>query len=182
MINMHGELTVILRVRYDFLEINLRMLYIKSVNSGEQSHLDTIKVVILFDPGKVSFYIIPLIQKIDPTIQVYQNENIMDLLEDCDSMISLNYSIVILDAMILQKPTLVLLPEKQNFENKIPIKNCAVLSTSDENQIESMISDLLYRKEICDELVRNRNNFVNNHITNQGIVYEKLVEVLESYG
>ena len=99
------------------------------------------KIIIKLHPGKVSFDIKPLIQEIDPTIQIYQNENIMDLLENCDSMISLNYSTAILDAMILQKPTLVLLPEKQNFENEIPIKNNTVLSTSDENQIESMIND-----------------------------------------
>ncbi len=140
------------------------------------------KIMIKLHPGKVSFDIKPLIQEIDPTIQVYQNENIMDLLEDCDSMISLNYSTAILDAMILQKPILVLLPENQNFENEIPIKNGAVLSTSDENQIESMINDLLYNKEICDELVRKGNDFVNNYITNQGNASEKLAEILESYG
>jgi len=140
------------------------------------------KIIIKLHPGKVSFDIKPLIQEIDPTIQVYQNENIMDLLENCDSMISLNYSTAILDAMILQKPTLVLLPEKQNFENEIAIKNDAVLSTSDENQIESMISDLVYNKKIRDELVRNGNDFVNNYITNQGNASEKLAEILENYG
>ena len=140
------------------------------------------KIIIKLHPGKVSFDIKPLIQEIDPTIQIYQNENIMDLLENCDSMISLNYSTAILDAMILQKPTLVLLPEKQNFENEIPIKNNTVLSTSDENQIESMINDLLYNKEIRDELIRKGNDFVNNYITNQGNASEKLAEILESYG
>jgi len=140
------------------------------------------KIIIKLHPGKVSFDIKPLIQEIDPTIQVYQNENIMDLLEDCDSMISLNYSTAILDAMVLQKPTLVLLPENQNFENEIPILTGAVLVTSDENQIESRINDLLYNKEIRNELVRKANNFVNDYITNQGNASEQLAEILENYG
>ena len=155
--------------------------FVRKIFETTKKHPDK-KIIIKLHPGKVSFDIKPLIQEIDPTIQIYQNENIMDLLEDCDSMISLNYSTVILDAMILQKPTLVLLPEKQNYENEIAIKNCAVLSTSDENQIESMISDLLYNKEIRDELVRKGNDFVNNYITNQGNASEKLAEILESYG
>lgn len=140
------------------------------------------KIIIKLHPGKVSYDIKPLIQEIDPTIQIYQNENIMDLLEDCDSMISLNYSTVILDAMILHMPTLTLLPEKQNNENEICVKNGAALSTSDENQIETMVSDLLYNEEIRDELVSKGNDFVNNYITNQGNASEKLAEILESYG
>ena len=139
------------------------------------------KIIIKLHPGKVSFDIKPLIQEIDPSIQVYQNENIMDLLKNCDSMISLNYSTAILDAMILQKPTLVLLPEKQNFENEIPILTGAVLSTSDENQVESMINDLLYKKEIRDELLRNGNDFIDKYFTNQGNASEKLAEILENY-
>ena len=140
------------------------------------------KIIIKLHPGKVSFDIKPLIREIDPTIQIYQNENIIDLLENCDSVISLNYSTVILDAMILQKPTLVLLPEKQNHENEIAVKNGAVLSTSDENCIECMINDLLYNKEIRDELLQKGNDFVNNYFTNQGNASEHLAEILENYG
>ena len=84
--------------------------------------------------------------------------------------------------MILQKPTLVLLPEKQNFENEAPLKNDAVLFTSNENQIESMIDNLLNNKDIRDELVKNGNEFVNNYIVNQGNASEKLAEILENYG
>ncbi|MEX2192353.1 MAG: UDP-N-acetylglucosamine 2-epimerase [Nitrosarchaeum sp.] len=139
------------------------------------------KFIVKLHPGKVSFDIKPLIQEIVPMINVYQNENILELLEDCDSMISLNYSTVILDAMILHKPTLVLLPEKQNFENEIAIKSGAALFTSDENKIESLINDLLRNNEIREKLVKNGDEFVNNYITNQGSASEKLAKILENY-
>lgn len=139
------------------------------------------KLIVKLHPGKVPYDIKPLLKEIAPDIEIYQNENILDLLEDCDSMISLNYSTVFLDAMILQKPTLVLLPENQNYETEIPIKTGALLSTSDENQIESLINNLLFNKDIRDKLVQNGNNFVNDYITNQGNASEKLAEILESY-
>ena len=69
----------------------------------------------------------PLIRQIDPNIPIYQNQNILDLLLTCDSMISLNYSTVLLDAMILNKPVLLILPEEQNMEEEISVKKGAVL-------------------------------------------------------
>jgi hypothetical protein len=139
------------------------------------------KMIIKLHPGHVSFDIKPLIQKIDPSIEIYQNENILELLEKSDVMISLNYSTVVLDAMILEKPVLVLLPEDQNFENEIPLKNKTVLMTSDLNKLEILIKDLFENEKIRQELIQKGNEFVNQYIVNQGTSSEKLAEILEKY-
>ena len=97
-------------------------------------------------------------------------------------MISLNYSTVVLDAMILEKPTLVLLPEDQNFENEIPLKEGTALITSDINELENMIEVLFNDEKICNELIQKGKKFVNQYITNQGISSKKLAKILEDYG
>ena len=140
------------------------------------------KIIVKLHPGRVSFDIKPIIQEIDPSIEVFQNENILELLEKVDVMISLNYSTVVLDAMILEKPTLVLLPEDQNFENEIPLKDGTTLMTSDINELEDMIEILFNDKKICNELIQKGKKFVNQYITNQGISSKKLAEILEGYG
>jgi len=140
------------------------------------------KIIVKLHPGKVSFDMKSLIQEIDPSIEVFQNENILELLEKVDVMISLNYSTVVLDAIILEKPTLVLLPEDQNFENEIPLKEGVTLVTSDINELENMIKNLFNDEKICNELIQKGKKFMNQYITNQGISSKKLAKILEDYG
>jgi len=140
------------------------------------------KIIVKLHPGRVSFDIKPLIQEIDPSIEVFQNENILDLLKESDVMISLNYSTVVLDAMILQKPTLVLLPEEQNFENEIPLREGTTLVTSDVNELENKIKILFEDEKIRHELIQKGKEFVNQYITNQGTSSKKLAKILEDYG
>ena len=139
------------------------------------------KMIVKLHPGHVSFNIKPLIQEIDPSIEVYQNENILELLEKSDVMISLNYSTVVLDAMILKKPVLVLLPEEQNFETEIPLRNETVLYTSDVDKLEILMKELFENKKIRQELIQKGNEFVNQYIINRGNSSEKLAKILEDY-
>lgn len=140
------------------------------------------KLIVKLHPGKVSYDIKPLLKEIDPTIEIYQNENVMDLLKECDCMIALNYSTVILDALIAQKPTLVLIGEtEQCYEEENILKNNVVLFTSDVNLLENMIKDILFNEKLCNDLIRKGNEFVNEYMTNRGNASQKLVEILENY-
>ena len=154
--------------------------YVKKILETVKKYPDK-KIIVKLHPGKVSYDIKPLIQKIDPTIEIFQNENILDLLEKSDVMISLNYSTVVLDALILEKPSLILLPEEQNFENEIPLKNKTVLITSKVEEIEIMIKNLLEDKKIQQELIKNGKRFVDEYIVNQGDSSKKLADILEDY-
>lgn len=139
------------------------------------------KLIIKLHPGKVSYDIKPIIKQIDPTTKIYQNENIFELLKKCDAMISLNYSTVVLDAMISKIPTLVTLPEKQFFEDEIPLKDGAVLYTKNIDELESSI-ELLLNDSIRQNLINKSEYFVNRYISNRGTASTKLVEILDKYG
>lgn len=140
------------------------------------------KLLIKLHPGKVSYDIKPLIKKIDPTIQVYQNENILELLKKCDTVISLNYSTIVLDAMIFNIPSLVILPEDQNFENEPAIKSGAALYVNDVKNVESAINNILFDESIRLNLIEKGKHFVENYISNKGNASKKLMEILERYG
>ena len=140
------------------------------------------KLLIKLHPGKVSYDIKPLIKKIDPTIQIYQNENILELLKKCDTVISLNYSTIVLDAMIFNIPSLVILPEDQNFENEPAIKSGAALYVNDVKNVESAINNILFDESIRLNLIEKGKHFVENYISNKGNASKKLMEILERYG
>ena len=140
------------------------------------------KLIVKLHPGKVSYDIKPLIKEIDPSIQIFQNENIFELLKNCDAVISLNYSTIVLDAMISQIPILVILPEDQNFEDEIPLKNGDVLYVNDINNLESCINELLFDNSSRENLIKKGNDFVKEYMTNRGNASQKLTEILDGYG
>ncbi len=139
------------------------------------------KLIIKLHPGKVSYDIRPLIKEIDSSIQIFQNENISEVLKKCESVISLNYSTIVLDAMICNIPTLVILPEEQNFEDEIPLKNGAVLYVNDINKLESSMNDLLFNEISRNSLIKKGEDFVEDYISNRGSASQKLMEILERH-
>jgi UDP-N-acetylglucosamine 2-epimerase len=124
------------------------------------------------------FNIKPIIKKIDPNIPIYQHEDLLPLMESCDSMISLNYSTVLLDALILKKPTMVLLPERQNFEQEEIIKSEAVLAVSEPSDVESKLSNFLDNNDLRRSLVKNGEKFIDNYFSYQEKSSKYLANIL----
>ena len=124
------------------------------------------------------FDISSIVKKIDPTIQIYQHKDILELLESCDVLISLNYSTILLDALILNKPTMVLLPEKQNFEEEEIIKQNAVLPVSDISELEIKLHQILSDKNIRENLITNGKQFIEKYFSHKGNSSEYLIKLL----
>jgi len=124
------------------------------------------------------FDITSIVKKIDPTIPIYQHKDILDLLETCDILISLNYSTVLLDALILNKPTLVFLPEKQNFEEEEIIKQNAVIAISDISELEIKMREILFDEKTRNDLTINGKQFIKKYFSHQGSSCEFLIKML----
>ena len=114
------------------------------------------------------FNISPIIKKIDPSIPIYQHQDILELLESCEILISLNYSTILLDALILNKPTLVFLPEKQNFEEEEIIKQNAVLSVSNISELEIKMKQIMFDEDVRNNLIKNGKLFIEKYFSFQG--------------
>ena len=153
--------------------------YIKKICQIVKKHSDK-KLVVKLHPEKAYYDIRPLIHEIDPSIPIYQNQNIIDLIKSCDAMISLNYSTVLLDAMILNKPSMVILPERQNFEDEIPLQRKAVLFVSDIKDLEKSLTDLISNTNVREELIKKGKEFVDDYLINQGKSSEYLSRILDN--
>ncbi len=124
------------------------------------------------------FDISSIIKKIDPSIPIYQHQDILELLESCDVLISLNYSTILLDALILNKPTLVFLPEKQNFEEEEIIKQNAVLTVSNISELEIKVKQILFDEDVRNDLIKNGKMFIEKYFSYQGNSCEILTKLL----
>ena len=124
------------------------------------------------------FDVSSIIKKIDPSIPIYQHHDVLELLESCDVLISLNYSTILLDALILNKPTLVFLPEKQNFEEEEIIKQNAVLSVSNISELEIKMKQILFDEGIRYNLIKNGKIFIEKYFSYQGNSCEILMKLL----
>ena len=124
------------------------------------------------------FDVSSIVKKIDPSIPIYQHQDILELLESCDVLISLNYSTILLDALILNKPTLVFLPEKQNFEEEEIIKQNAVLSVSSISELEIKMKQILFDEDIRNDLIKNGKLFIEKYFSYQGNSCEVLTRIL----
>lgn len=136
------------------------------------------KIIVKLHPEQAYFNIKSLIHEIDPKVSIYQNENIMDLMVTCDSVISLNYSTAILDAMILNKAVLIILAEKQDFELEMPIMNKAVLSVSKLEELERIFDDFVSNQVLRTELINNGRKFVDKYLVNHGTSSEYITKIL----
>ncbi len=139
------------------------------------------KPVIKLHPGQGYHDIKSLIRESDPTIPIYQNQNILNLIKSCDCVISLNFSTVLLDAMILNKPTMVILAEEQNYEEDPMIKRKATMPVFNLKNLDSALNDLLFNTKIREGLIQKGNEFVNDYFVNQGNASKYLLEILRKY-
>ena len=139
------------------------------------------KIVVKLHPGQFYYDIKPVIQKIDSSIPILQNQNIVDSIKSCDVMISLNYSTAALDAMILQKPTLTVLPENQGYDKEDMITMGATLYEPDLTKIESLLTNLLENEKFKQELIQKGNDFVEYYLTNHGTSSREISTFLSDF-
>lgn len=154
--------------------------YIKNICSIIRK-ISNKKIIVKLHPGQFYYDIKPLLQEIDPSIPIFQNQNIIDLIKSCDAMISLNYSTALLDAMIIEKPTMVVLPERQGFEEEGYITKGATLYEPELSNLESALRNLLNNEEFRQDLVKRGNEFVDAYLVNHGIASREITKILSNY-
>ena len=104
----------------------------------------------------------------DKNIEYFTTEDIKNIILDCDLVISLNFSTVILEAMILNKPTVTILPDEQDYELTPIIKTNSTLSISDIDTLETNLINLFNDETLQSELIKRGNQFVENFFVHKG--------------
>jgi hypothetical protein len=117
-------------------------------------------------------------KKINPNILIYKHENIVNLISNADLVIS-SYSTVILESMILGKPTMVWIEDVNSEPVELPyIKSGACLKLDLEN-FESQINDFYTNPKIRKNLLQNSQIFINNYLVNQGQASNFIIDFLK---
>ena len=82
--------------------------------------------------------------------------------------------------MILDKPTISLQIEKWAEDDPIS-KTGALLPITKVNDVEQGIKNILYNKEIRDEILVKSRSFVDSYLANHGNASKTLAKILDSF-
>jgi len=115
-------------------------------------------------------------------IKILQFEPIKELLADCDLHVNIapdnfDASSVILEAMMMRKPTLNIQLQKNEIEFEF-IKDNAIKSVYYDSNVEQSVLDLISHHG-TDELFSNSQNFLNKYMKNRGNAAKKLIDSIE---
>ena len=123
-----------------------------------------------------------VIKEKDASVKIIQSTSIKKLLIDCDLHINLapdNFDIssVVLEAMILKRPTLNIQLQSTPFEFGI-IKENAIRTIMYNSDIKQEISDLIFNKEKINQLLKKSSVYLGKYISNQGNASKILLDEL----
>ncbi len=121
-----------------------------------------------------------LIHEIDDSIPIYQHENILPLLKNCDVLVCMEYSTILLEAMILNKPTITSLVYSDWFEDDEMIQRGATLTVRTKEEFELALKRILNDTEFRNNLIKKGNEFVNDFLENQGQSVKSIKQLLEN--
>lgn len=138
------------------------------------------KIILKLRPGQTSYEIQSTIDKLGYKISIYKTQDIFDVMQMCDTVVSMNFSTAVLDAMILNKPTMTILPEKQGYEEDVIMKSGATLTVSNINELEPKLKDILTDEGLRQKLVKNGQKIVNEFYVNHGTASKALAKFVSS--
>ena len=144
------------------------------------------KVIVKMHPtlAPSNEYIKTLIHKINPDVKILQLESILDIIDSCTVMININTelfpSTVVYEGMILNKPimNITMMDEHYDFEF---LKDNAVLSISDTDNLEKSIKQFLIDTNLQIQLITNGQKHLKRYFSNQTTASEKLADILSFY-
>ena len=170
------------------MRIELYKKYETAINSIIESCSDLPNNEIIFklhpQQNDNNQFLKDVIKEKNASAKIIQSTSIKKLLVDCDLHVNLapdNFDIssVVLEAMILKRPTLNIQLQSNQFEFGI-IKENAIKTIMYDSDIGQEISELISNKEKINQLLKNSEMYLNKYISNQGnaskILLDKIVK------
>ena len=145
--------------------------------------VENLQIIFKLHPQQnISNQIIINMIKENEGIKILQFKPIKELLADCDLHVNIapdnfDASSVILEAMMMGKPTLNIQLQKNEIEFEF-IKDNAIKSVYYDSNIERSVLDLISHHG-TDELFSNSQNFLNKYMKNRGNAAKKLIDSIE---
>ena len=144
--------------------------------------VENLQIIFKLHPQQnISNQIIINMIKENDRIKILQFEPIKELLSNCDLHVNIapdnfDASSVILEAMMMGKPTLNIQLQKNEIEFEF-MKENAIKSVYYDSNIEQLVLDLISNHGI-EELLNNSQNFLNKYMKNRGNAAKKLIDLM----
>jgi hypothetical protein len=118
----------------------------------------------------------------DKTIPIFHTTSILDQLKTADAVIhiephGLGLSTAILESLIMNIPTMNIVIKNDIFQFDC-VREKAILSHLDSDDIEKPIFELLFNENVRNDLIKNTKNHLSNCLANPGIASKKFAEML----
>ncbi|NDB64026.1 MAG: hypothetical protein EB170_09245 [Nitrosopumilaceae archaeon] len=126
-----------------------------------------------------------LINKIDNTIVIYQSKPIKELISSCDLLINISPegfdpSTVLLESLILNKPTMNIVLDEQFYDFQYE-KDGAIMSISASSDLDKHLHDFVFDATLQQKLVINGKHHIDNYLANHGTASKHLANYIDSY-
>lgn len=123
----------------------------------------------------------PIIRSIDSSVKIIVDADLIQLLQSSDVVISIGITTVLMEANILQKPTLSLIADDQDFLSASRSGYSVLYTPEQSNEFEKYLTEILSNKIIHDESIKKGNEFVNDYLANHGTASEHLASLISEY-
>ena len=147
-------------------------------------NVENLQIIFKLHPQQnISNQIIINMIKENEGIKILQFDPIKELLADCDLHVNIapdnfDASSVILEAMMMGKPTLNIQLQKNEIEFEF-IKDNAIKSVYYDSNVEQSVLDLISHHG-TDELFTRSQNFLNKYMKNRGNAAKKIIDSIEN--
>lgn len=144
------------------------------------------EVIVKLHPGQDDYsFMIDAFHDIDPQIPIYQLNPIIDLIDSCDLLVnispeSFDTSTVMLEGLIMKKPVINIVLDDESYDFEF-VKDNAILSISDQADIDKIMNDVLFDDSFRSNLITNGQVFLKKYLANQGDASESLANNITSF-
>ena len=118
----------------------------------------------------------------DKNIPIFHTTSILQQLKQADAVIHIEshgvgLSTSILESLIMGIPTMNIVIKNGIFQFDC-VKEKAILSYSDSDNVEKPISELLFNENVRNDLIKNSKTHISNYLVNPGTASEKFAKML----
>ncbi len=139
------------------------------------------KLIIKLHPSMPPKYSIKsILNEIDSSIPIFRTQDITNLLIDSEVVICLDHSTVLLESMILKKPTITFMIDSSWYENDPIITSGATLAVNSLEDFKKSLNNIIFDTNFRNQLIQKGTEYVNNNLTNKGNSSQHLGKLLIS--
>ena len=167
------------------LKLRVNNVILKIFSTVKQ--LDNFEIIVKLHSSQLKHNkeIHSFIKNYDSTIPIYLSKSVIDTINDVDLVITVSpetygTSTMILESMILGKPTINIVFNQKPFEFE-HVKSKSVFIISEQDEVEKELKKILLDENIQNEILKNADKFIHKFLSNPGTASEKFLEHLRTY-